>query len=48
MQPGAELDFSMQMQATFPVKAIGSESKAYSYYNPEVSAEAKGTDIVVT
>jgi Large extracellular alpha-helical protein len=47
MQPGEELDLSMQVRALFPVKAIVSESKAYSYYNPEVVAEAKGMNVTV-
>jgi CD109 antigen len=47
MQPGEELVLSMQVKALFPVKAIVSESKAYSYYNPEVVAEAKGMDVTV-
>ncbi|WP_340819604.1 alpha-2-macroglobulin family protein [Methanolobus sp. WCC4] len=47
MQPGEVLNFSMQVQALFPVKAVVSESKAYSYYNPEVVAEVKGMDVTV-
>ncbi len=47
MQPGEELILSMQVKALFPVKAIVSESKAYSYYNPEVVAESKGMDMTV-
>lgn len=47
MQPGEELTLSMQVKALFPVKAIVSESKAYSYYNPEVVAESKGMDVTV-
>jgi len=47
MQPGEELNLSMQVRALFPVKAIVSESKAYSYYNPEVVAEAKGMNVTV-
>jgi CD109 antigen len=47
MQAGEELNFSMQVQALFPVKAIVSESKAYSYYNPEVVAEVKGMNVTV-
>ena len=47
MQPGEELNFSMQVQALFPVKAVVSESKAYSYYNPEVVAEVKGMNVTV-
>ncbi|WP_406670813.1 alpha-2-macroglobulin family protein [Methanolobus sp. ZRKC4] len=47
MQPGEEIRFNMQVKALFPVKAIVSESRAYSYYNPEVVAEAKGMDVTV-
>ncbi|ETA67826.1 large extracellular alpha-helical protein [Methanolobus tindarius DSM 2278] len=47
MQAGEELNFSMQVQALFPVKAVVSESKAYSYYNPEVVAEVKGMNVTV-
>lgn len=47
MQPGEELDLRMQVKALFPVKAIVSESKAYSYYNPEVVAEVKGVNVTV-
>ncbi len=48
MNPGEQMSFSMQMKAKFPVKAMVQESSAYSYYNPEIRAEAKGIDIVVT
>ena len=48
MTPGEQMRFSLQMRAKFPVKARLQESSAYSYYNPEVRAEAKGMDIVVT
>ncbi len=48
MQVGEELNFTMQMKALFPVKAAAQESKAYSYYNPEVSAEVKGVEMNVT
>ncbi|MBN2488819.1 MAG: alpha-2-macroglobulin [Methanosarcinaceae archaeon] len=44
---GQELDFTLQVKALFPVKAIIPDSRAYSYYNPEVKAEVKGVDIVV-
>ncbi len=47
MQPGEEISFSIQMRALFPVKAIAQESRAYSYYNPHVSAEVSGTDVSV-
>ena len=48
MKVGEELNFTMQMQALFPVKAAAQGSKAYSYYNPEVSAEVKGVEMNVT
>ncbi|WP_298685567.1 alpha-2-macroglobulin family protein [uncultured Methanomethylovorans sp.] len=48
MQVGEELNFTMQMKALFPVKAAAQESKAYSYYNPGVSAEVKGVEMNVT
>ncbi|AFV24188.1 A-macroglobulin like protein [Methanolobus psychrophilus R15] len=47
MQPGEEINFSIRMKALFPVKAIAQESRAYSYYNPHVSAEASGVDVAV-
>jgi CD109 antigen len=47
MQPGEEISFSIQVRALFPVKAIVSESKAYSYYNPEVVAESNGSNVTV-
>ena len=47
MMAGEEIDFSLQMKAAFPVKAMVQESSAYSYYNPEIKAEAKGMDITV-
>jgi CD109 antigen len=47
MMPGEEMDFSLQMRAMFPVKAMVQESSAYSYYNPEVKAEVKGMNVTV-
>ncbi|MBA1342515.1 MAG: hypothetical protein C5S52_02835 [ANME-2 cluster archaeon] len=44
---GEELSFEMKMRALFPVKAIVPDSRAYSYYDPEVCAGAKGGEIVV-
>ncbi|MBN1134354.1 MAG: alpha-2-macroglobulin [Methanosarcinaceae archaeon] len=44
---GQELEFTMEVRALFPVKAVIPDSRAYSYYNPEVKAELKGVDIVV-
>jgi len=47
MQAGEEINFEIQVKALFPVRAIVSESKAYSYYNPELVAESKGMDVTV-
>ena len=47
MQAGEEINFEIQVKALFPVKAIVSESKAYSYYNPEVVAESGGMNVTV-
>ena len=44
---GEELLFDLQVQAQFPVKAIIPDSRAYSYYNPEIKAESRGQEIVV-
>ncbi|ABE52600.1 alpha-2-macroglobulin family protein [Methanococcoides burtonii] len=47
MMPGEEMEFSLNMRAMFPVKAMVQESSAYSYYNPEVKAEVKGMNVTV-
>ncbi len=44
---GEELMFDVEMRALFPVQAIVPDSRAYSYYDPEVYASAKGVEIVV-
>ena len=44
---GEELAFEFKMIAKFPVKAQIPDSKAYSYYKPEVKGEVKGGDIEV-
>ncbi len=44
---GEELTFDVEMRALFPVQAIAPDSRAYSYYDPEVHASAKGVEIVV-
>jgi len=42
-----ELEFEFKMIAKFPVKAQIPDSRAYSYYNPEVKGEVKGGKIEV-
>jgi CD109 antigen len=44
---GEEISFEFKMIAKFPVKAQIPDSKAYSYYNPEVKGEVKGGEIEV-
>jgi len=44
---GEELSFEFKMIAKFPVKAQIPDSKAYSYYKPEVKGEVKGAEIEV-
>jgi CD109 antigen len=48
MQAGDSLSFEFQVQATFPVKAKGVVSQAYSYYQPEISGETLGQDVTVS
>ena len=45
---GVELSFDVEMRALFPVKAIVPDSRAYSYYDPKVSAGVRGGGIVVS
>ncbi|MCD4820486.1 MAG: alpha-2-macroglobulin [Methanococcoides sp.] len=47
MMPSEIMEFSLQMRAMFPVKAMVQESSAYSYYDPEVKAEVKGMNVTV-
>ena len=44
---GTELSFDVEMRALFPVNAIIPDSRAYSYYDPEVCAGVRGGEIVV-
>jgi len=44
---GEELVFEFKMIAKFPVKAQIPDSRAYSYYKPEVKGEVKGAEIEV-
>ncbi len=45
--PGDTVDFTFQARAMYPVRAKGVSSKAYAYYQPEISSETLGSDIVV-
>ena len=47
LSQGIELSFDIEMRALFPVKAIIPDSRAYSYYDPEVYAGVRGGEIVV-
>jgi CD109 antigen len=47
MLAGDSLTFSFQVQATFPVKAKGVSSQAYSYYQPEINGETLSEAITV-
>jgi CD109 antigen len=44
---GEQRSFSFQVKARFPVRAVVPDSQAYSYYEPDVRAEAEGPEIVV-
>ena len=48
LEAGDKINFSFDVKALYPVKAKGVASQAYSYYNPEISAETLGEGIVVT
>jgi len=45
--PGDKLDFTFQARAMYPVKAKGVSSRAYAYYQPEITGETLSTDIIV-
>jgi len=47
LTPGEQRSFSFQVKARFPVRAIIPDSKAYSYYDPGIRAEAPGKEIAV-
>jgi CD109 antigen len=47
LSQGVELSFDVGMRALFPVKAIIPDSRAYSYYDPEVCVGVRGEEIVV-
>jgi CD109 antigen len=45
--PGDTIDFSFQARAMYPVRAKGVSSKAYAYYQPDISGETLSSGIVV-
>jgi CD109 antigen len=47
LTPGEERTFAFQVRARFPVRALIPDSQAYSYYEPQVRAEAQGHEITV-
>jgi hypothetical protein len=47
LERGDELEIGFNIVALFPVKAKGGTSTAYSYYKPEVKAEARGQNFDV-
>ncbi len=48
MLPGDRISFSFRVKATYPVKAKGVSSQAYSYYQPEIKGETLSEDITVS
>ena len=47
MLSGDRISFSFEVKATYPVKAKGVSSQAYSYYQPELMGETLSEDITV-
>jgi len=47
LERGEQRTLRFQVKARFPVRATIPDSKAYSYYQPDVRAEASGTEITV-
>jgi CD109 antigen len=47
MLPGDSISLSFQVRASYPVKAKGTGSQAYSYYQPEIRGETLSEDITV-
>ena len=48
LKAGAKLDFSFKVKALYPVKAKGTASQAYAYYQPEFKGESLSQDITVS
>jgi CD109 antigen len=47
MEPGQRIAFTFQVQALYPVKAVGVLSTAYSYYQPDIRGETLGAPVTV-
>ncbi|UCG55525.1 MAG: hypothetical protein JSV32_06070 [Dehalococcoidia bacterium] len=47
MLHGDVISFSFKVQATFPVKAKGVTSMAYSYYQPDIRGETLSEEVIV-
>jgi CD109 antigen len=47
MLPGDSISFNFEVKATYPVKAKGVSSQAYSYYKPEIKGETLSEEITV-
>jgi CD109 antigen len=47
LKAGAKLNFSFKVKALYPVKAKGTASQAYAYYQPEFKGESLSQDITV-
>lgn len=47
MMPGDKVHFAFEVKAQYPVSAKGVTSRAYSYYNTQISAETLGKDVSV-
>lgn len=47
MFQGDEISFNFMVKALYPVKAKGAVSQAYSYYQPDITAESLSRDITI-
>jgi len=47
LEQGEQRTLRFQVKARFPVRATIPDSQAYSYYEPDVRAEAGGNEIIV-
>jgi len=48
LRRGESVSLEFQVRALYPVKAKAVASKAYAYYQPEISAEVLGRDVTVS